>query len=245
MSTSKKQILSDELILGWIEGNLSAEESKRVEKLIKSSDKYFSRFSTLFAAYKEIEEVELEVTPDMLIERAKAEFQLDEKKKAGGIIPENLLQSLRGIKDFIVVQKVRLAVVSTAMLTLLMIGRVALIRGPALLRSPAFVEKSDSDTINAAESKPEWLVEPKDDKVFMAKDDIKEDIPSMLESLKSKLVKMPDFAGMKNSEIIDSLNVLQLKYKILYSEKEFSQTPEAGTITAISDSVTITLKTKP
>ena len=67
----------------------------------------------------------------------------------------------------------------------------------------------------------------------------------MLESLKFKIVKMPDFAGMEKSEIIDSLNVLELKYKILYSEKEFSQTPEAGTITAISDSVTITIKTKP
>ena len=122
MSTSKKQILSDELILSYIEGNLPEKESKRVEKLIRSSDKHFIRFSALYSSYREMEEGELEVVPDMLIERAKAEFQLDEKKKAGGIIPENLLQSLRGIKDFVIVQKVRLAVVGTAAAMLLMIG---------------------------------------------------------------------------------------------------------------------------
>lgn len=81
MSTSKKHILNDELILGWIEGNLSSEESERIEKLIKSSDKNFSRFSTLYAAYKEMEEVELEVTPDVLIKRLNKQFDLDQKTK--------------------------------------------------------------------------------------------------------------------------------------------------------------------
>jgi len=81
MSTSKKHILTDELILGWIEGNLSSEESERIEKLIKSSDKNFSRFSTLYAAYKEMEEVELEVTPDMLMKRLNKRFDLDQKTK--------------------------------------------------------------------------------------------------------------------------------------------------------------------
>ena len=225
MSTSKKQILSDELILSYIEGNLPEEESKRVEKLIRSNDKHFIRFSSLYASYREMEEIKLEVAPDMLIERAKAEFQLDEKKKAEGFIPENLLQSLRGIKDFIVVQKVRLAVVGTAMATLLMIGRVTLVR------SPVFVEEDELEK----KPVPEWL-KSQDDEMFMAKDDIGQDIKSMM-----KKIKMPDFSGMKKTEITDSLKILGLKYTILDKGNEFSQTPKAGAVISLSDSVTINL----
>jgi len=228
MSTSKKQILSDELILSYIEGNLPEEESKRVEKLIRSNDKHFIRFSSLYASYREMEEVKLEVVPDMLIERAKAEFQLDKKKKAEGFIPENLLQSLRGIKDFIVVQKVRLAVVGTTMATLLMIGRVALID-----RSPEMAE----DTASEQKPVPEWA-KPQDDEMFMAKDNLEPDFKSMM-----KKIKMPDFSGMEKTEITDSLKILGLKYRILDKGNEFSQTPKAGTIISQSDSVTITIKT--
>ena len=96
MSTSKKQILSDELILGYIEGNLPEEESKRVEKLIRSSDKHFIRFSALYASYREMEEVELEVIPDSLFERAKKEFGLKaEKAEKPNIFPSLSVSSTK------------------------------------------------------------------------------------------------------------------------------------------------------
>tara|TARA_B100000315_G_scaffold238450_1_gene256254 strand:+ start:351 stop:1064 length:714 start_codon:yes stop_codon:yes gene_type:complete len=119
MSTSKKHILTDELILGWIEGNLSSEESERVEKLIKSSDKYFSRFSTLYAAYKEMEEVELEVTPDSLIERANKEFGLKAEKAEKQNIFPNITEKIATF--FTPPRLVPIGVFSTAFVVLMIV----------------------------------------------------------------------------------------------------------------------------
>jgi len=76
MNKSKTTKLSDELILTWIEGNLSNEESKRVENLIRSSDENFIRYSALLASYNEMQAVQFEKTPEWLIEKANNELGL-------------------------------------------------------------------------------------------------------------------------------------------------------------------------
>ena len=80
MSTNKINRLTDELLVGYIEGNLSKEDAKRVELLIKSSDENFARFSTIYSSYREFQHLELEVTPDALIKTVKKELGLSNEK---------------------------------------------------------------------------------------------------------------------------------------------------------------------
>ncbi|MBC8320164.1 MAG: hypothetical protein H8E34_05520 [Bacteroidetes bacterium] len=81
MSTFKKtEHLPDELILGFIECNLSNTDSDLVNDHLKTCDSCFVKFSTLFASYQEMEEVKLEVTPDMLINKITKKFSLVKSK---------------------------------------------------------------------------------------------------------------------------------------------------------------------
>jgi len=93
MSTNKINRLTDELLVGYIEGNLSKEDAKRVELLIKSSDENFARFSALYTSYREFQDLELEVTPDTLIQKVQAELGITNKKAAS--------HKANVIKDFI------------------------------------------------------------------------------------------------------------------------------------------------
>lgn len=93
MSTNKINRLTDELLVGYIEGNLSKEDAKRVELLIKSSDENFARFSALYTSYREFQDLELEVTPDILIQKVQAELGITNKKAAS--------HKANVIKDFI------------------------------------------------------------------------------------------------------------------------------------------------
>ena len=93
MSTNKINRLTDELLVGYIEGNLSKEDAKRVVLLIKSSDENFARFSALYTSYREFQDLELEVTPDTLIQKVQAELGITNKKAAS--------HKANVIKDFI------------------------------------------------------------------------------------------------------------------------------------------------
>ncbi len=67
MKTDKnKNHLSEEILIGSIEGNLSDPEAESVTNHLESCDSCFIRYSTLHSSYKEMRDVELEVTPDML-----------------------------------------------------------------------------------------------------------------------------------------------------------------------------------
>lgn len=79
MSELKKtEHLLEESIIGLIEGNLS--KTDLVNAHLKTCDTCFIKFSTLLASYQEMEEVELEVTPNMLIEKVTKEFGLAKSK---------------------------------------------------------------------------------------------------------------------------------------------------------------------
>ena len=99
MSTNKINRLTDELLVGYIEGNLSKEDAKRVELLIKSRDDNFARFSALYSSYREFQDLELEVTPDTLIQKVQAELGITNKKAAshkGNVIKDfiNIVQEI-------------------------------------------------------------------------------------------------------------------------------------------------------
>ena len=71
MKPRKITLLTRELIIGFIEGKLSKSDAQIVEELINSSDRDFTKFSTLYNSYKEMQDVKLEKTPATLIQKAK------------------------------------------------------------------------------------------------------------------------------------------------------------------------------
>jgi len=62
--------LNDELIIAFLEGNLSEDEEKNVQALINENDENFLRYSQLYDSYYEMMDAELEEVPDELIEKA-------------------------------------------------------------------------------------------------------------------------------------------------------------------------------
>jgi len=93
-----KEHLTEELILGWIEGNLTKSKSELVNSHLKECDKCFINFSSLFSSYQEIETVKLEATPDMLIKKAIDFFRL-------GRVKPNWKQYLPTVKSVINLSK--------------------------------------------------------------------------------------------------------------------------------------------
>ena len=78
---NNKNKLSDELIIGYIEGKLSDEKTKYVERILAADDDAFTRYAIFYRSFSELESIELEVTPDMLIKRLNKRFNLDQKTK--------------------------------------------------------------------------------------------------------------------------------------------------------------------
>jgi len=77
----KYKNLTDELLIAFLEGNLSDSEKKEVQNLINQSDANFVWYSRFYTSYKQMHETEFEVAPDQLIERANKEFGLEAKKE--------------------------------------------------------------------------------------------------------------------------------------------------------------------
>ena len=77
----KYKNLTDELLIAFLEGNLSDSEKKEVQDLINQSDANFVWYSRFYTSYKQMHETEFEVAPDQLIERANKEFGLGAKKE--------------------------------------------------------------------------------------------------------------------------------------------------------------------
>ena len=69
--------ISDELLIAYIEGNLSEDDALNVEKAIDKDNQVFSRYAILNKSYKDLEETKYEVTPDSLKEKLNIEFGLE------------------------------------------------------------------------------------------------------------------------------------------------------------------------
>ena len=114
MSTNKINRLTDELLVGYIEGNLSKEDAKRVELLIKSSDENFARFSALYSSYREFQDLELEVTPDTLIQKVQTELGITNKKAASH--KRNVIKDfINNVQDILKPRVAVYALISTAL----------------------------------------------------------------------------------------------------------------------------------
>jgi len=96
--TKNKEHLTEEQILGWIEGNLTKSKSELVNSHLKECDKCFIIYSSLFSSYQEIETVKFEATPDMLIKKAIDFFRL-------GRVKPNWKQYLPTVKSVINLSK--------------------------------------------------------------------------------------------------------------------------------------------
>ena len=73
---SSHNILSNELIIAYIEGNLSEEKAEFVEEVLRSDDRAFTRFAVFYRSISELDQVDLEVTPNVLTNRVNELFDL-------------------------------------------------------------------------------------------------------------------------------------------------------------------------
>lgn len=87
--------LSDELLIGFIEGRVDVTQGKESFSHIKSCDKCFLKYSSLRASYQEMDNIDLEVTPDSLVERANREYHLVEPKRVLTTISEKFKGTLK------------------------------------------------------------------------------------------------------------------------------------------------------
>ena len=71
---NKNKSISDELLIAYIEGNLSKKQSIIVENAISEDNILFSRYAILNKSYQQLNETNFEVTPDSLKERLNQEF---------------------------------------------------------------------------------------------------------------------------------------------------------------------------
>ncbi len=72
----KNKKLTDELLIAFLEGNLSDSDKKNVQDLINQNDKNFMKYSRYYASYKQMKETDFEVAPDQLIQAANKKFGL-------------------------------------------------------------------------------------------------------------------------------------------------------------------------
>jgi len=157
MKTDKnKDHLSEEILIGSIEGNLSHPEAESVTAHLESCDSCFIRYSTLHSSYQEMRDVELEVTPDMLKERANKYFRLGEP----GV--KSFLKKLRifvdqigsGLKQILQPRPVVYALVTAGLVILVFYT----VKGPE--QEPYFAEETKPPSIDLAEKFPQYMMLP-------------------------------------------------------------------------------------
>ena len=114
-----KHILSDELIIGYIDATLSSRQIEMVESILAEDNNAFLRYTILNKAYRGIHDVQLEVTPDQLKERLITELGLStEKEKAAGS-SLGFISSIDNLINTIFTYQPRLAIISAAFIALL------------------------------------------------------------------------------------------------------------------------------
>jgi hypothetical protein len=115
-----KHILSDELIIGYIDATLPSRQIEMVESILAEDNNAFLRYTILNKAYRGIHDVQLEVTPDQLKERLITELGLStEKEKAAGS-SLGFISSIDSLINTIFAYQPRLAIISAAFIALLM-----------------------------------------------------------------------------------------------------------------------------
>jgi hypothetical protein len=114
-----KHILSDELIIGYIDGTLSSRQIEMVESVLAEDDHAFLRYTILNKAYRGIHDVQLEVTPDQLKERLINELGLSTEKETAAGSSLGFISSIDSLINTIFAYQPRLTIISAAFIALL------------------------------------------------------------------------------------------------------------------------------
>ena len=119
--SKKENIVSDELLIAFIEKDLSAENKKFVEKSLLADEKVFSRFAVLNQSIKNIKSVNLEVAPDILRERLLKSYKISPKNEQNSIF-DKLLGKMNNFVTLLAQPGPAVTVIATACVVLMMIG---------------------------------------------------------------------------------------------------------------------------
>lgn len=101
--------ISDELLIGYIEGKLSDEQKEKVESLLEDDNLVFLQYARLNKAYKDMHSRVFEVTPDHLKERLMTELSIS---RATNAQPSNLITNLNSFLNKIAFKQPGLAAIS-------------------------------------------------------------------------------------------------------------------------------------
>ena len=136
-----KHILSDELIIGYVDGSLSAGQIEMVESILAEDNNAFLRYTILNKAYRGIHDVQLEVTPDQLKERLITELGFSTGKEAGSSL--GFISSIDNLINTIFTYQPRLAIISTAFIALL--TRMMFLADPVKVPVRLYVDSNTQD----------------------------------------------------------------------------------------------------
>lgn len=119
--SKKENILSDELLIAFINKELSDDELEVIENNLENDDEAFARFAILNQSIKKINSVLLEVTPDVLRKKLHKEYGVISKSKPKSIF-DKIMDKVNIFTNIFSQPGTAITVIATACIVLLMIG---------------------------------------------------------------------------------------------------------------------------
>jgi len=119
--SKKENIVSDELLIAFIEKDLSTENKKFVEKSLLADEKVFSRFAILNQSIKNIKSVNLEVTPDILREKLLKNYKITPQYEQNSIF-DKILRIIDNFATLLAQPGPAATAIATVCLVLMVIG---------------------------------------------------------------------------------------------------------------------------
>ena len=114
-----KNIISDELIISYINGSLPNDQKELLESVLLNDDNVFTRYAIFKKAHLDISNSQLEVTPDILKEKLISELGLSTGESENLDKEPGLLGWFDSLITSIFELQPRLAIISTALIALL------------------------------------------------------------------------------------------------------------------------------
>ena len=119
--SKKENIISAELLIAFINKELSDDELEVIENTLENDDEAFARFAILNQSIKKINSVSLEVTPDVLRKKLHKEYGVISKSKPKSIF-DKIIDKANDFVNIFSQPGPAIAVIGTACILLLMIG---------------------------------------------------------------------------------------------------------------------------
>jgi hypothetical protein len=231
----------EEKLCSYIDKKLDSNAYNRIKQHLSECDTCYMRYVSLKSGYLELENAKLSSVPQELIDKTNIAIGIKDQKLD---LDKNLFTNLKKFFElrknnsddihFFSFQSVLKPALSVAAIALLIFGTIFIL------------DKDESTTI----AKSFYLGSDKEEpKEGLFKIDSEQDhIPVMFKedssiNYKTDYIRVPDLTELTKFQIIDTLKILNIKYKINIGDS-FHQSYEARSIVSSKDTLFITLPAK-